>query len=110
MLNGVLVTANSVFKRYRNQYKSQELYRELKYVLDNFVGTSDGPKPFLELFKQEIVLIGNTQEPTALNQLFQNMYIILRIYFSLHSQELPEVFEDTMADWMGESKAKSSIH
>uniref|UniRef100_A0A7S2T0L6 Exportin-2 n=1 Tax=Chloropicon primus TaxID=1764295 RepID=A0A7S2T0L6_9CHLO len=30
------------------------------------------------------------------------MYTIPRIYFSLHSQELPEVFEDTMDEWMGE--------
>ena len=100
-LNGVLQTANSIFKSYRNQYKSQELYRELKYVLDNFVGTSAGPKPFLDLFKQTVALIEGSQDAAVLRQLFQNLYVILRIYFSLHSQELPEVFEDTMSDWMG---------
>jgi exportin-2 (importin alpha re-exporter) len=103
VLNGVLQTASSIFKRYRNQYKSQELYRELKYVLDTFVGTSDGPKPFLDLFKQQVALLeSNPNQVDSLKTLFENMYIILRIYFSLHSQELPEVFEDTMADWMAE--------
>lgn len=103
VLNGVLQTASSIFKRYRNQYKSQELYRELKYVLDNFVGTSEGPKPFLDLFKHMVSLVDqHPQDANVLKQVFQNMYTILRIYFSLHSQELPEVFEDTMNDWMGD--------
>jgi exportin-2 (importin alpha re-exporter) len=34
---GVLTTANAMFKRYRQAYKSDELYKELKYVLDAFV-------------------------------------------------------------------------
>ena len=101
VLQGALRTASSIFKPYRNQYKSNELYRELKYVLDNFVGTSQGSKPFLDLFKRQCALVEGTQDPIALDLALQNLYIILRIYFSLHSQELPEVFEDTMQDWMG---------
>lgn len=99
---GVLTTANSIFKRYRGMYKSEELYRELKYVLDNFVGTSDGPKPFLDLFKSTASLVERTQDnPAGLTQVFHCLYLMCRIFFSLHSQELPEVFEDTMGDWMG---------
>ena len=88
VLQGALRTASSIFKPYRNQYKSNELYRELKYVLDNFVGTSQGSKPFLDLFKRQCALVEGTQDPIALDLALQNLYIILRIYFSLHSQEL----------------------
>ena len=40
---GVLTTANAIFKRYRGAMKTEELYKELKYVLDTF------SKPLLEL-------------------------------------------------------------
>lgn len=34
MINGVLQTAHSLFKRYRFEFKSQELWEEIKFVLD----------------------------------------------------------------------------
>ena len=36
---GVLTTANTIFQKYRQAYKSDELYKELKYAL----GDSRGP-------------------------------------------------------------------
>ncbi|GIX82326.1 exportin-2 [Caerostris extrusa] len=43
-INGVLHTAHSLFKRYRFEFKSQKLWIEIKFVLDNFA------KPFTDLF------------------------------------------------------------
>lgn len=43
VINGVLKTAHSLFKRYRYEFKSQELWEEIKLVLDKFA------KPFTEL-------------------------------------------------------------
>lgn len=34
--NGVLMTANTIFKRFRNVFKSDSLFRELKHCLDVF--------------------------------------------------------------------------
>ena len=94
---GVLTTANTIFKRYRQAYKSQELYKELKYVLDTFVG------PLLELMKEVSAAIqSNGGNPELLVSLFSCMRLICRIFYSLNSQELPEVFEDNMDAWMGE--------
>lgn len=45
VMNGVLHTAHSLFKRYRHEFKSQQLWTEIKFVLDNFA------KPFTELFQ-----------------------------------------------------------
>jgi len=45
MTNGVLRTAHSIFKRYRHEFKSNELWKEIKYVLGVFV------QPFSELFQ-----------------------------------------------------------
>ncbi|KAJ4428958.1 Exportin-2 [Periplaneta americana] len=45
IINGVLHTAHSLFKRYRFEFKSQELWTEIKFVLDKFA------QPLTELFK-----------------------------------------------------------
>lgn len=44
VINGVLHTAHSLFKRYRYEFKSQVLWTEIKYVLEKFA------KPLTELF------------------------------------------------------------
>ena len=44
VINGVLQTAHSLFKKYRHQFKSQTLWEEIKFVLDNFA------KPLTDLF------------------------------------------------------------
>lgn len=36
VINGVLKTAHSIFKRYRYEFKSQELWEEIKLVLEKF--------------------------------------------------------------------------
>ena len=94
---GVLTTANTIFKRYRQAYKSDELYRELKYVLDTFVA------PLQALLAETSQAIqANAGDVALLKSLFDCMRLICRIFYSLNSQELPEVFEDNMDAWMGE--------
>jgi exportin-2 (importin alpha re-exporter) len=94
---GVLTTANTIFKRYRQAYKSDDLYKELKYVLDTFVA------PLLTLLKEVSAGIqANAGNPELLVSLFACLRLICRIFYSLNSQELPEVFEDNMDAWMGE--------
>lgn len=44
IINGVLHTAHSLFKRYRYEFKSETLWREIKFVLDKFA------KPLTDLF------------------------------------------------------------
>lgn len=45
VINGILKTAHSIFKRYRYEFKSQELWEEIKLVLDKFA------KPLTELMQ-----------------------------------------------------------
>jgi exportin-2 (importin alpha re-exporter) len=44
-INGVLKTAHSLFERYRSEQKSDELWLEIKFVLEKFAPA------FTELFK-----------------------------------------------------------
>lgn len=50
-INGILRTAHSLTKRYRHEFKSQELWAEIKLVLDIFAD------PFSELFISSMSLL-----------------------------------------------------
>ncbi|KAI9180957.1 hypothetical protein LWI28_009693 [Acer negundo] len=101
-INGILGTANSIFKKFRYQYKTNDLLLDLKYCLDNFC------IPLLEIFLQTAALIDYTVSiggPAAtLKPLFESQRLCCRIFYSLNFQELPEFFEDHMKEWMGEFK------
>lgn len=60
-INGVLRTAHSLTKRYRHEFKSQELWAEIKLVLDTF------SQPFTELFESTMQLVTqHANNPQAL--------------------------------------------
>ena len=103
-INGCLSTAASIFEHIRNEFRSDTLYAELKYILDNFVGTSEGPKPFLELFKGLRPLAEQQAQAGSadgLRAVVKALHSCAEIFYSLNSHELPAVFEDTFPEWMG---------
>ncbi|BES95153.1 CAS/CSE protein, C-terminus [Nesidiocoris tenuis] len=95
VINGVLHTAHSIFKRYRYEFKSQELWEEIKFVLDEFT------KPFTELFTATVGLITtHAANPQALKVIYSSLLLILKVFYSLNFQDLPEFFEDNIKLWM----------
>lgn len=93
---GVMLTANSIMKRFRYVFKSDSLYSELLFCLEGF------QVPLLEKYKQNEHLISSTQNVQELTVLFETQRLINRIFFSLNWQDLPEFFEDNINNWMGE--------
>ncbi|KAK2157652.1 hypothetical protein LSH36_187g00016 [Paralvinella palmiformis] len=95
VINGVLRTAHSIFKRYRHEFKSQKLWAEIKFVLDNFAA------PLTQLFNATMDLASkHASDPNALKVIFSSLVLICKIFYSLNFQDLPEFFEDNMATWM----------
>uniref|UniRef100_A0A8C7VAK4 Exportin-2 n=1 Tax=Oncorhynchus mykiss TaxID=8022 RepID=A0A8C7VAK4_ONCMY len=95
IINGVLRTAHSLFKRYRHEFKSNELWLEIKLVLDTFAN------PLTELFKATIELCQtHATDINALKILFSSLTLISKLFYSLNFQDLPELFEDNMETWM----------
>uniref|UniRef100_G3N7I0 Exportin-2 n=1 Tax=Gasterosteus aculeatus aculeatus TaxID=481459 RepID=G3N7I0_GASAC len=95
IINGVLRTAHSLFKRYRHEFKSNELWSEIKLVLDTFA------LPLTELFKATIELCQtHAADVNALKVLFSSLTLISKLFYSLNFQDLPEFFEDNMETWM----------
>ncbi|UXI18227.1 uncharacterized protein NH340_JMT04170 [Sarcoptes scabiei] len=95
VINGILQTLTSLFKRYQYETKSERLWLEIKFVLDTFA------KTFTDLFLWIVKLI-----PDHLSNA-QNIKIILHsllycaeIFCSLNAQDLAEFFEDNINVWM----------
>ncbi|GKU96630.1 hypothetical protein SLEP1_g9842 [Rubroshorea leprosula] len=108
-INGILGTANSIFKKFRYQYKTNDLLLDLKYCLDNFSA------PLLEVFLKTASVIDSAtasggSSAATLRPLFESQRFCCRIFFSLNFQELPEFFEDHMREWMGEFKKYLTIN
>ncbi|OQR80334.1 exportin-2-like [Tropilaelaps mercedesae] len=94
VINGVLQTANSLFQRYRYEFKSQKLWQEIKYVLDTFA------KPLTDLFVATMELASSHGDnPAALQVIFNSLVLIAEIFYSLNYQDIPEIFEDNMKIW-----------
>jgi len=96
---GMLLTANSILKRFRDAFKSDELYTELKYVLNMFAA------PLTALFIKlgEALNSKNLADPAEkknIVELLEALRLCSRVFFSLNWQDLPEFFEDNMASWM----------
>ena len=53
-VNGILVTLNSLFKKFRYQYENNDLLLDLRYCLDYFAA------PLLEIFRKTSALINSS--------------------------------------------------
>jgi len=97
IVNGVLLTANSILKRFRYVERSDKLYSDIIYVLERLQA------PLLTLFKN----VGQAVEAYANDAVQLRPRLIAlrsmcRIFFSLNWQDLPEFFEDHISEWMEE--------
>ena len=99
VLNGVLLTANSILKRFRYVQRSDALYSDILYVLQRL------QEPLTQLFASITLQLDNNTAPLATNAVeltsrLSALRSINRIFYSLNYQDLPEYFEDHMGDWM----------
>jgi exportin-2 (importin alpha re-exporter) len=100
--NGVLETANSIFKRFRYVGKSDALFTQLNYIFKLFCG------PMLKhtkyLLQQLPTLAKLPYQQGSGKHPFECCLIgirtLLRIFYSLNWQDLPEFFEDNINEWM----------
>ena len=72
LINGVLQTAHSIFKRYRHEFQSNQLWKEIKYVLGIFAN------PLTELFRVTITPASFIQKVFTLKTRFTFSAVIGR--------------------------------
>ena len=101
--NGVLETANSIFKRFRYVSKSDQLFNQLLYIFKLFC------EPMLKHFTylvQQLPGLASVPTPQGsrrhpFDSCLRGIRTLSRIFYSLNWQDLPEFFEDHLAEWMG---------
>ena len=94
-LVGVLRTAHSVFRRYRNVSQSTEVLKELKFILNQF------QQPLLAIYTSTWGLMQAAQsDPNRLHVLITVLNLCTKIFYDLNYVDLPEFFEDHMKEWM----------
>lgn len=91
---GVLRTAHSIFARWRSAIRTDSLMLEIKHVLEHFC------TPYLLLFQAcEQAIDANPPLPT-MKVLFEDLLLLLQIFYDLNCQDIPEFFEDNMPEFM----------
>jgi exportin-2 (importin alpha re-exporter) len=98
VLNGLLKTANSIFKAFRYVERSDDLYKVIIYTLGHIA------EPISLLFFkicEELKTSGST-DPIRNDARLESLRLICRIFYSLNYQDLPEYYEDNMRPWMEE--------
>ena len=93
---GVLTVAHTIFKRWRPLFRSDELFLEIKLVLDKFT------VPFLTLLQSVDEQIAQNENNTAyLTALFEVLLLLIKLYYDFNCQDIPEFFEDNIQIGMG---------
>ena len=92
---GVLMTCHDIFKRWRSKVESNDLYAEINFVMGEFAPS------YLQFFTVIDSLVdSNASNADVLGLLLENVLLLCKIFYSLNSQDLPEFFEDNMANFM----------
>ncbi|SCU88032.1 LANO_0D00870g1_1 [Lachancea nothofagi CBS 11611] len=93
---GVLAVAHSIFKRWRPLFRSDELFLEIKFALDKFA------TPFLGLLQSvDEQITANSTNEAKLTLLFEVLLVLVKLYYDLNCQDIPEFFEDNVHLGMG---------
>ncbi|KAI8841305.1 Cse1-domain-containing protein, partial [Chytridium lagenaria] len=93
---GILEALHSIFKRWRHQERTDVLFTAILKVLQEFSET------YLLFFKATDNLIdNNAQDGKVLTVAFQSLLLLMKIFYSLNCQDLPEFFEENQEQFMG---------
>lgn len=91
---GVLTVAHSIFKRWRPLFRTDDLAREILFVLRVFA------KPYLMLLEETHRRVQQASMQEELLQLLKTINLLIKIFYDLNCQDIPEFFEDHIKEFM----------
>ena len=89
-IHGILVTAHSIFNKYRDQYETEDLVDEVNYIIKGFAPT---------LLKY-IVSFSEILKSNPPPQVYPCLQFLLEIFYTLNSINLPAYFEEKIKEFM----------
>ncbi|XP_047980799.1 exportin-2-like [Salvia hispanica] len=100
-VNGILATVDSLLKKFRYEYTTNDLLLDLKYCLDNF------SRPLLQVFQRtarylDQAVASGSASAIVLKGYIESQTLCCWIFHSFNYVDLPEFFEDHMDEWMVE--------
>lgn len=91
----ILKTLHRMFKRYRTEFRSDELYTEINYVMKHLA------EALLQMFRStDALLESHANNREILDKLLRTQILLNKIFFSLSAQDLPAFFEDHLGEFM----------
>ncbi|KAL6747498.1 Cse1-domain-containing protein [Haematococcus lacustris] len=94
--NGVLATANSIFKRYRNQMRSDKMVAELVNSQNVFAA------PLLAAQRRLAAQLAAGPDPASQRSILSSIRLVFRIFYSLNGPGLTPLMEGQLDEWMAE--------
>lgn len=91
---GALLAAHSIFKPWRSQFPSDGLYIDIKLALEKFAPTH------LALLNALTQLICGSPNPVTFADDVECVGLLVKIFLSFNSLDLPEFFEDNQHTYM----------
>lgn len=91
----ILETAHSIFRPWRAETRSDDLFSTINYVLERLA------KPFLHLFSYTADLLFSPSFQGDIGLVAQTQTILIDLFFDLTCQDLPPDFEDSHAQFFG---------
>ncbi|CAG8606090.1 18357_t:CDS:10 [Acaulospora morrowiae] len=89
--NGVLQTAHSIFKRWRHEFRSDPLFAEINFVLEQFCS------PFFRLLQNtDAKIVEYSQDKARLQVYAQTLLLLMKLFYDLNCQDIPPFFEDNI--------------
>lgn len=98
VLKGVMLTFNSIMKKFRYVMKTDPILLELQYCLkfhDQLLACYQQNQLYIQEFM-------NSNNIVQLELVLETRRLITRIYYSYNWLDLPEEFEDNMEAWMNQ--------
>lgn len=98
-INAILEILAALVSKYENELTSDAVLAEMQYSL-GFL-----QEPLLQIFLAcSGAVLANSDNAELVVLLLETMYTLTRIFYSLNCHELPEYFDDHMAEWMDQFK------
>lgn len=89
-----LLTCHKLFKRYRYSFRSDELWTEIKLVVDTLYA------PYFAVATQIYQCLQNATTQTEITMHIQTFIPLLKVFISLNGQDIPQQFDDSLPNWM----------
>eukprot|EP00049_Salpingoeca_infusionum_P007297 m.118464 g.118464 ORF g.118464 m.118464 type:complete len:939 (-) comp13655_c0_seq2:4264-7080(-) len=91
---GVLSATNPIFWKYRYTERSDDLFREIIYVLEHLAS------PITTVFEQGVPALQAGPDAETAASILKCLDLVVQVFHSLNAQDLPAFFEDHMKEWM----------